>query len=224
MGQEILYCNQCGTRLIGEDFTRGRAHTFHNRQYCTACVPQTLGSAPAPTKKESRPVDRSPATSQGRLKGGKLAAAPTPAPSSSTTLLLVGLACIAAIVVVLYVIRSSGRVDPAPEPAVAATPKPEPPKPAPPAVSKEKIAKDLQDLEAKIQPTIKNEQFSATLGRVLGRPSWLRAPKAGLRLLLGEIADVALANGQRVVPARALGAGFGFKFIDVESALRSAIS
>ena len=46
MGQEILYCNKCGKRLVGDDFTRGRAHTYNNRQYCTKCLPQQHAAVP----------------------------------------------------------------------------------------------------------------------------------------------------------------------------------
>ncbi len=49
----------------------------------------------------------------------------------------------------------------------------------------------------------------------------LPAPVA--RLLLGEMADEILLNGQRVVPARLLQAGFEFEFPDLDSAL-AAIS
>jgi len=176
VGQEILYCNKCGKKLIGDDFTRGRAHTFNNRQYCTACVPQSLSSGAQPTHKEPpRPVERPQAATQGRLKAIKppttRATPPAAAPVSSTALLFVGLAVIAVAVVIIYVVRTSGSSDPAPEPVVAKPPpaavpaaKPDAPKPAPPpAIPKEKIAKDLQELEAKIRPTIKNEQFSAVI-------------------------------------------------------------
>jgi hypothetical protein len=173
VGQEILYCNKCGKKLLGDDFTRGRAHTFNNRQFCATCVPQSISSgAQAALKEPPRAVP--PPSTQGRLKAAKPATARSlPAPAapatSSTTLLLVGLAVIAVAVGILYVVRTSGTSDPAPEPVVVKPPpapvpaaKPDPPKPAPPpAIPKEKIAKDLQELEAKIQPTIKNEQFSA---------------------------------------------------------------
>ncbi len=176
MGQEILYCNTCGKKLIGDDFTRGRAHTFNNRQYCTACVPQGIGSgARALPQEPPRPVERPPQTAtQGRLKAVKppttRATPPAPASGSSTTLLFVGLAVIAAAVVIIYIVRSNGTSDPAPDPVVAKPPpavapaaKVDAAKPAPRAVPKEKIAKDLQELEAKIQPTLKNEQFSAVI-------------------------------------------------------------
>jgi hypothetical protein len=203
VGQEILYCNKCGTKLVGDDFTRGRAHTFNNRQYCATCVPQSITSGAQPALKEPpRPADRSQITSQGRLKAVKPAtaratpsAAPAPAPSS-TTILLVGLAVIAAIVVIIYVVRTNGTSDPAPEPLVAKpppapAPKPEPLKPVPPAVTKEKIAKDLQELEAKVQPALKNEQFSVILDLLEEARKRLEAPEwqQGVSKLIKEAQD-----------------------------------
>jgi hypothetical protein len=171
VGQEILYCNKCGKKLLGEDFTRGRAHTFNNRQFCSACVPQSISSGAQAALKEPRPVERPPAARPKPLKPVTARATPAAAPPSANRILLVGLAVIAVTVGILYVVRSSGSSDPAPEPvtakpppAPAPAPRPQPPKPAPPSVSKEKIAKDLQDLEAKIQPTLQNEQFSAAIG------------------------------------------------------------
>ena len=48
---------------------------------------------------------------------------------------------------------------------------------------------------------VSNRDFSSALGRALHRPSVLPVPGVVLRLLFGEMADVALINGQRVVPA-----------------------
>jgi NAD dependent epimerase/dehydratase family enzyme len=45
-----------------------------------------------------------------------------------------------------------------------------------------------------------------------------------LRLLFGEIADVALINGQRVLPKRALEAGFRFDHPTIEDAMMDALS
>lgn len=66
---------------------------------------------------------------------------------------------------------------------------------------------------------VTNEEFSRTLADRLGRPSWLRVPRIGLRVLLGEMADVALVAGQRVVPRRALELGFRFKYERLADAL-----
>jgi uncharacterized protein (TIGR01777 family) len=61
-------------------------------------------------------------------------------------------------------------------------------------------------------------EFAATLARTLGRPARLTAPAFALRLALGEAADALLAS-QRVIPARAVGAGYAFRFATLEAAL-----
>ena len=68
-----------------------------------------------------------------------------------------------------------------------------------------------------------NEDLSKALGQALGRPSWLRVPGFALRILIGEMAAVALLAGQRVIPRRALDAGFSFRYPDLSSAMRSAV-
>jgi uncharacterized protein (TIGR01777 family) len=67
---------------------------------------------------------------------------------------------------------------------------------------------------------VPNEQFAKTLGRVLGRPAFVRAPAFALRLLLGEMADALVLGGQRVVPAKAQALGFTFRYTELEAALR----
>ncbi len=69
---------------------------------------------------------------------------------------------------------------------------------------------------------IRNRQFTTQLGNQLGRPTWLPAPKFGLRMMLGEFADFLLAS-QRVMPVRAEQAGFQFKFPDLNSALNDIL-
>ena len=67
---------------------------------------------------------------------------------------------------------------------------------------------------------VTNEDFSRSLGRVLGRPAWLEAPSFALRLMLGEMADALILGGQRVLPAVAQQHGFAFQYPTLESALR----
>ena len=62
MGQEILYCFKCLTRLTGADFDRGGATRLGNRASCTDCLPQLLASLTADEKRQfaqqlSRPKD-----------------------------------------------------------------------------------------------------------------------------------------------------------------------
>ncbi|MDQ7029031.1 MAG: TIGR01777 family oxidoreductase [Ardenticatenia bacterium] len=70
---------------------------------------------------------------------------------------------------------------------------------------------------------VRNVEFTRALGRVLGRPTFMRVPAIGLRLLFGEMATV-LLGGQRAVPRRLLEAGFTFEFTQVEAALRDLLT
>ena len=67
-----------------------------------------------------------------------------------------------------------------------------------------------------------NAEMGRTLGRILGRPSWVPAPASAWRALLGEVADLVL-SGQRALPSRLLEAGFRFRFPDLETALRDLL-
>lgn len=69
---------------------------------------------------------------------------------------------------------------------------------------------------------VSNREFAQTLGRVLHRPAVLPLPAFVLRTAFGEMSRL-LLTGQRVLPARAVAAGFTFRFSDLESALRDAL-
>ncbi len=77
-------------------------------------------------------------------------------------------------------------------------------------------------LNATAPHPVTNRELSETIGHVLGKPSWLPAPRAAVELALGEAAAVIL-EGQRVVPRRALDAGYAFRFSEVEPALRAIL-
>jgi uncharacterized protein (TIGR01777 family) len=68
-----------------------------------------------------------------------------------------------------------------------------------------------------------NRDFSATLGRVMRSPSWLPVPQLGLRLLLGEMADL-VTTGQHALPRKAQELGYPFRFPELEPALRNLLS
>jgi uncharacterized protein (TIGR01777 family) len=70
---------------------------------------------------------------------------------------------------------------------------------------------------------VTNAQFVTALGRALHRPTVLPAPAFALKAAFGDMADEALLQGQRVLPARLLEAGFVFAFPDLESALVRAL-
>lgn len=69
---------------------------------------------------------------------------------------------------------------------------------------------------------VTNREFSKTLGRVLGRPSFCKVPRFVMKLVLGEVADV-VVKGQRVLPTKAQQAGFEFTFPGLEDALRDLL-
>jgi hypothetical protein len=77
-------------------------------------------------------------------------------------------------------------------------------------------------LNATAPVPVTNEEFSATLARVLGRPHLLRTPAFALRLALGELSE-ALLTGQRVVPQKAEALGFRFRWPTLEAALRDLL-
>jgi uncharacterized protein (TIGR01777 family) len=62
------------------------------------------------------------------------------------------------------------------------------------------------------------KELAATIGRVLGRPSWMPVPAAVLRAAFGEGASV-LLDGQRVLPKKALALGYKFRFETLAAAL-----
>jgi uncharacterized protein (TIGR01777 family) len=75
-------------------------------------------------------------------------------------------------------------------------------------------------LNATAPAPVTNQEFARTLARQLHRPALAPAPAFALRILLGEMADAMILNGQRVLPAKATRNGFEFRYPDLESALR----
>ena len=70
---------------------------------------------------------------------------------------------------------------------------------------------------------VTNREFVRVFGKVVGRPAIFPAPAFGLRLVLGELADALILNGQRAVPKRLLERGFQFEYSTLEPALREVI-
>lgn len=198
MGQEILYCNRCGKRLVGDDFTRGRAHTFNNRQFCTQCLPQEhTGAHKAivePKASEKAPTGRIP-----RPKAKPAAAAPPPAPKSHAPLMVgIGLWVIVLLGVV-YVVASSPPTAP-------------PPEPPPAGPSREKIAQELKEVEAKAQKLVQIEQFAAAadlLGEARKRhaaPEWTQAISKRIQEVETAPKDLYPALKERATAAQLRGA------------------
>lgn len=65
-----------------------------------------------------------------------------------------------------------------------------------------------------------NTEFTKTLGRVLGRPTFLPLPGFAARLALGEMADDLLLASTRVEPRKLVATGYSFRQPALEGALR----
>lgn len=69
---------------------------------------------------------------------------------------------------------------------------------------------------------VTNTELTKTLGKVLGRPIWLPAPRLALKVGLGEMSRL-LLTGQRARPRRLSEAGFTFRYPHLEDALRDSV-
>ncbi|MHC5006797.1 MAG: TIGR01777 family oxidoreductase [Planctomycetota bacterium] len=69
---------------------------------------------------------------------------------------------------------------------------------------------------------VTSRAFARALGRVLGRPSWMAAPRFGLRIAVGELASF-MTMSQHVVPRKARDLGYEFAFAELGPALEDLL-
>jgi uncharacterized protein (TIGR01777 family) len=69
---------------------------------------------------------------------------------------------------------------------------------------------------------VTNADFTRELARALHRPAFLPVPEAGLRALMGEMAE-ALLSSQRALPKAIISAGYEFLYRDLPSALANLL-
>lgn len=69
---------------------------------------------------------------------------------------------------------------------------------------------------------VTNQELSARLAEVLGRPNLFRVPAPVLELFLGEMSELVL-TGQRAVPRRLEELGFEFRYPDLTRALEETL-
>jgi uncharacterized protein (TIGR01777 family) len=69
---------------------------------------------------------------------------------------------------------------------------------------------------------VTQKAFAKALGRALHRPAVAPVPRFALKLLMGEMAEIA-TTGVRAVPERPLALGYTFRHPDLDEALRSAL-
>ena len=70
---------------------------------------------------------------------------------------------------------------------------------------------------------VTNREFTAVLGKVLGRPTIFPVPAFALRLAAGEMGEELLLSSARVEPAKLKSSGYLFRHPTLEQALRSAL-
>ena len=69
---------------------------------------------------------------------------------------------------------------------------------------------------------VRNADFARKMGRVLHRPAFLRAPAWVLKMVLRGFARE-LLDSRKAVPAKATALGFGFRFPEIDPALRDIL-
>lgn len=67
---------------------------------------------------------------------------------------------------------------------------------------------------------VTNRELARAIGRALHRPSLIPAPAFALRMMLGEMADATLLQGQRAIPTRAQQHGYHFRYPEIDIAMR----
>jgi len=65
---------------------------------------------------------------------------------------------------------------------------------------------------------LRNRDFAKTLGNVLNRPSFMKAPSGIIRLIMGEMGK-SLMSSQRAIPDKLLKHGFKFQYPDINNTL-----
>jgi uncharacterized protein (TIGR01777 family) len=67
---------------------------------------------------------------------------------------------------------------------------------------------------------VTNEEFTRTLGKVLGRPTLLPMPAFAARLMFGEMADELLLSSARVQPVKLVATGYAFRYPELQAGLQ----
>lgn len=70
---------------------------------------------------------------------------------------------------------------------------------------------------------VTNQVFTKTLGMIIKRPTIFPMPAIVVKLLMGEMGEELLLAGKKIVPKKALDAGYNFKYKTLEEALINVV-
>ena len=77
---------------------------------------------------------------------------------------------------------------------------------------------------AVVPRAVTNQEFTKTLGKVLGRPTAFPLPAFAARLMFGEMADELLLASARIQPTKLLASGYQFRYPELERALQHLLA
>jgi hypothetical protein len=185
MGQEILYCYKCQTRLLGSDFERGKAFRVNAQAACSDCVRDLLAHLPDPDaeleklKRAQVPKPPGVTSSSSKMQAVRLdstarlqvpasrAAAPQPPTQPpSRTPLIIAAALGGLVLLILLAVVFSGSKEQRPPPLGISEPLPlhPDPSPAPRPIPVDTVARDLEELDARSSQLLRQEKLQEVAG------------------------------------------------------------
>ncbi|HYE98394.1 MAG TPA: LamG domain-containing protein [Planctomycetota bacterium] len=187
MGNEVLYCAGCQTRLLASEFEKQKAFKIDAQAWCAPCAKQRFPDRKHETARREKPppapADASKFSSSTRVSIHKTPRRGTPAAGPRLGLVLSGVAGVVLVVILLFAASGGSKPlpprPPPPEEAVTtASPAPakEPPSfvrpPPPPEVNDARrqalraIETELGVLDGEIAAEIRAQSFGAALRRL----------------------------------------------------------
>jgi len=161
MGQEIVYCSRCQSRLNGADFDRGTAVRLSNYIYCTSCltpaekeIADKLSRPPGPPATTRRSPSFKAVSASSAAVRTVPPAAPEPGPSRRKPLILAAAGGLAVLVLLVIVLLSRGGKE--------RKELPEPVTPAPVAASPVRpweLAPEREALQAELKAPLAQNNF-----------------------------------------------------------------
>ena len=83
---------------------------------------------------------------------------------------------------------------------------------------------DMRGAVNSVSPNpVTNQEFTAAMGEVLYRPTFIPIPEFAVHLAFGEMGDALLLDSTKVMPKRLEEASFEFNFPDLKKALQHAV-